>query len=154
VTLGASYIPTTADSTAGSVTLTLTSDAPGSICPAVNDQMIITINQPAVALANADQTICFGSAVTLAGALGGSASSGTWTGGTGSFTPNATTLGATYIPTSADSIAGSVTLTLTTNDPAGVCSSVTDQMTINLNQPATANANVNQTICYGSAVTL
>src|SRR6202007_3367875 len=145
-TLNATYTPSAADSLAGVVTLTLTTDNPVGVCNAVSDQMIITINQPASVNANADQTICYGSAVTLAGTIGGSATVGTWTGGTGSFTPNATTLNATYTPTAADSLAGTVTLTLTTNNPAGVCNAVSDQMIITINQPATVNANADQTI--------
>ncbi|MGZ3902915.1 MAG: T9SS type B sorting domain-containing protein, partial [Bacteroidia bacterium] len=153
-TPGATYTPSSADSTSGSITLTLTTNDPAGACPSVSDQMVIKINQPAVALANADQTICYGSSVTLAGAIGGAATSATWTGGTGSYTPDAITLGATYIPTAADSTTGSVTLTLTTNDPAGVCPAVSDQMIITINQPATINANSDQTICYGNTVTL
>ncbi|MGZ4094330.1 MAG: T9SS type B sorting domain-containing protein, partial [Bacteroidia bacterium] len=153
-TVGATYIPSSADSASGSVTLTITTNDPAGVCPAVSDQMIIKINQPAVALANADQIICYGSSVTLAGAISGAATNATWTGGTGSFTPDSVTLGATYIPTSADSTTGSVTLTLTTNDPAGICPAVSDQMIITINQPATINANADQTICYGNNVVL
>jgi gliding motility-associated-like protein len=152
--LGATYAPTTADSIAGVITLTLTTNDPSGVCPAVNDTMKITINQPVTVNANADQTICYGSSVTLAGAIGGSATSATWTGGTGIYSPNASTLGATYTPTSADSLAGTVTLTLITNDPAGVCPSLNDAMTITINQPATVNANANQIICFGNTVTL
>jgi gliding motility-associated-like protein len=152
--LNASYVPTSADSLAGIITVTLTTNDPAGICPAVTDLMTITISQPAVANASADQTICFGSSVVLAGVTGGSATSATWSGGAGSYTPNDSTLNASYIPTAADSAAGSVTLTLTTNDPAGVCPAVTDAMTLTINQPATANANVNQAICFGSQVTM
>jgi len=153
-TLGATYTPTSADSTAGTFTLTLTTNDPAGVCPAVNDQMVITIDQPAVALANANQTICYGSTVLLAGSIGGAATAGTWTGGSGTYTPDPNTLGATYTPTAADSAAGSITLTLTTDDPAGVCPSVSDPMTITIDQPATIDANADQTICYGSNVIL
>ncbi len=47
---------------------------------------------------------------------------GTWSSPSGGlFTPNATTLNATYIPTVGDLALGNVTLKLTTNDPPGEC---------------------------------
>jgi len=152
--LTATYTPSSADSLAGTITLTLTTNDPTGVCNAVTDVMTITIDQPAIVNASADQTICYGSVVTLNGSLGGSAATGTWTGGAGSFSPNNTTPGAIYTPTSADSLAGSITLTLTTDDPSGVCSVVNDVMTITISQPATANANTDQTICFGSSVNL
>jgi hypothetical protein len=130
-TLNAVYTPSAADVTAGTVTLTLTTNDPEGACPAVQDGMIVTINPPATANANVDQTICAGSTVTLAGSVGGGASSGTWsTSGTGSFDPSAITLNAVYTPSAADVTAGTVTLTLTTNDPEGACPAVSDAMVV------------------------
>jgi gliding motility-associated-like protein len=147
-TLNATYTPTAAEISAGTVTLTLTTNDPAGPCPAVTDQMIITINPIATVSAGADQTSCSSSAaVTLAGTVGGSATSGTWSGGTGTFTPSASALGATYTPSAAEITAGTVTLTLSTNDPAGPCAAVTDQMTITINTPATASAGADQTSC-------
>ncbi len=68
-----------------------------------------------------DQTICSTGTATLAGIIGGSAASATWSGGTGTYAPNNTTLNAVYTPSAAEITAGTVTLTLTTNDPAGPC---------------------------------
>jgi hypothetical protein len=116
--------------------------------------MVITINPVATVNAGVDQTICAGSSVTLAGTIGGSASSGLWTGGSGGFAPSATTLNAFYTPSAAEVTAGTVTLTLTTNDPAGPCPSVNDQVTITIDPAATANAGVDQTICSGNTVSL
>src|SRR5439155_25147936 len=88
--------------------------------------------------------------VTLAGSVGGAASSGSWSGGTGTFNPNNTTLTASYTPSAAEISAGTVTLTLTSNDPAGPCGAVTDTMVIAINAPATANAGLDQTACASS----
>jgi hypothetical protein len=71
--------------------------------------------------------------VTLNGSISGSASSASWSGGSGSFNPNANTLSAVYTPSAAEIAAGSVTLTLTTNDPAGSCGPANDQMKITIN---------------------
>ncbi|WP_413998939.1 hypothetical protein ACMDB5_14300 [Flavobacterium sp. W1B] len=154
-TLNAVYTPSAADIAGGSVTLTLTTNNPDGPCPAVSDFMVVTINPGATANANIDQTICAGSTVQLAGSVGGGASSGTWSSsGTGTFAPNATTLNAVYTPSAADIAGGSVTLTLTTNDPTGPCQAVSDMMVTFINPGATANANIDQTICAGSTVQL
>lgn len=153
-TLNAVYTPTAAEIAAGTVGLTLTTDDPAGPCPAASDQVVISINPAATVNAGPDQTICTGSAITLAGSVVGGASSGTWSGGTGSFTPNANTLNAVYTPGVAEVAAGSVTLTLTTNDPAGPCSPATDQVLITINPLATANAGPDQTICAGSTFVL
>jgi hypothetical protein len=146
--LTATYTPTAAEITAGTITLTLTTNDPAGPCPSASDQMVVTINPSAVANANSDQTVCASSpAVTLAGTLSGGAASGTWSGGAGTFSPNNTTLSATYTPTAAEITAGTVTLTLTTNDPSGPCAAVSDQMTITINPSATVSAGVPLTIC-------
>jgi hypothetical protein len=150
-TLNAVYTPNAAEITAGTATLTLTTNDPAGPCPAVSDQMIITINPVAVANGNIDQVVCASSpAVTLAGAVSGAASSGTWSGGTGTYNPNTTTLNAVYTPSAAEVTAGAVTLTLTTNDPTGPCNAVTDQVLITINPVATANANIDQITCASS----
>ena len=155
-TLNAVYTPSAGEVTAGTVTLTLTTDDPTGPCLAVSDTMTITINPAATVNAGADQTVCASSpAVTLAGIIGGSASNGTWSGGGGTFTPNATTLNASYTPSAGEVSAGTVTLTLTTNDPAGPCGAVGDTVTITITAGATVNAGADQTVCASSpAVTL
>src|SRR5262249_29117580 len=131
-TLNATYTPTAAEITAGSVTLTLTSADPAGPCAAVSDQMVINIRKAATVDAGADQSVCSGNPVPLSGTIGGGATSATWSGGTGTFNPNNTTLNATYTPSAAEITAGSVTLTLTTNDPAGPCGAVSDAMSITI----------------------
>ncbi|HEY9047794.1 MAG TPA: hypothetical protein VIN08_17930, partial [Ohtaekwangia sp.] len=153
-TLNAIYTPSAAEITAGTVTLTLTTNDPAGACTAASDNVTITINQAATVNAGTDQTICAGNTVTLAGTIGGSATSATWSGGTGTFAPNNTTLNAVYTPSAAEITAGTVTLTLTTNDPAGICTAATDNVTITINAAATVNAGPDQTICAGNTVTL
>lgn len=118
----------------GTVTLTLTAHPPaGSTCSAVTSTVIITVNIPATANAGPNQTVSASSPnVTLAGSVGGGASSGTWSGGAGVFIPNTAMLNATYKPTPAEIAAGSVTLTLTTNDPVGPCGPASSTMTITI----------------------
>ena len=150
-TLNATYTPTAAEIAAGSVTLTLTSNAVSGPCPQVSDQMTIAILPAATANAGQNQTVCSTSPqVQLAGAVGGGAASGTWSGGTGTFSPNASALNATYLPSAAEISAGGVTLTLTSNDPAGPCGAASDQVRLTINPAATANAGADQTLCSSS----
>ncbi|MCX6223378.1 MAG: MBG domain-containing protein, partial [Bacteroidia bacterium] len=155
-TLGATYTPTAGElSAGGNITLTLTTDDPVGVCNSVSDQMILTINLNASANAGVDQTICSGSTVSITGTRSGTGViSSTWTtGGTGSFL-NAGNLSTTYTPSAADITAGSVILTLTTNDPAGPCGAGSDFMVVTIDPAATANAGPNQNTCPGGQITL
>ena len=96
-----------------------------------NGSVMVTVLPPPTVNAGPDQTVCTSNLpVTLGGAIGGSATVGTWSGGGGSFNPGPTALNARYMPTASEIAAGMVTLTLTTNDPGGVCSPVSDTVTI------------------------
>ncbi|MCW3090662.1 MAG: hypothetical protein JWP81_1731, partial [Ferruginibacter sp.] len=150
-TLNAIYTPSTAEIAAGTVTLTLTSADPAGPCGATNDAMVITINPSVVTNANIDQSVCASSPnVTLAGSITGGATTGTWSGGGGTFNPNNTTLNAIYTPSAAEIAAGTVTLTLTSADPAGPCGATNDAMVITINPAAVTNANVDQVVCASS----
>jgi gliding motility-associated-like protein len=152
--LTAIYTPGSADITAGNVTLTLTTDDPSGPCGPASDNVVITIDQPATVEAGPAQTICSNGSATLAGSLGGAASSATWTtSGDGTFDDPAS-LTATYTPGVADSTSGTVTLTLTTNDPAGPCGPVNDSLILTIDPTATADAGAPQTICSGSTIAL
>jgi hypothetical protein len=123
----------------------------GASCADAVDSVDLTVSPRAIANAGADREVCASDpAVTLNGSISGSALSATWSGGTGTFNPNANTLNAIYTPSAAEITAGTVTLTLTTNDPAGSCGPGTDTMTIKINP----NPNVNITLedaCLGTA---
>lgn len=99
-------------------------------CSSGSGTTLVVVNQTPTVDAGANQASCNGAAVTLAGTLGGSASSITWTtAGTGTFS-NVNALNSDYTPSAADILAGTVVLTLTTNDPAGPCGAVSDVMTV------------------------
>ncbi|MBL4664991.1 MAG: gliding motility-associated C-terminal domain-containing protein [Nitrospinaceae bacterium] len=150
--LGAEYTPGATDITTTSVTLKITSDDPAGPCVAIADSMVLTINLTATADAGSDTAICEGSLYTLAGVMGGTASSITWTTpGDGSF-DNPALPGATYTPGSGDIGAGFITLTITTNDPDGAepCVPAFDDVIVTINPIATVSAGPNDTICAGS----
>ncbi|MBI3510729.1 MAG: gliding motility-associated C-terminal domain-containing protein, partial [Bacteroidetes bacterium] len=144
--LNGTYNPSSADTTAGSVTLTLTSTANGA-CPSANDQLVITITDGPVANAGADQTVCANNAAV---SLGGSiitATGGQWSSsGTGTFTPSSTTLNATYNPSAADTAAGTVTLYLSTTGN-GQCFAAIDSMIITITNAPLVNAGSNIFVC-------
>ncbi|MCZ4410700.1 hypothetical protein O3Q51_17925, partial [Cryomorphaceae bacterium 1068] len=152
-TLNATYTPTAAEITAGTLTLTLTTTANGD-CIAVTDDVEITFGPSPTANAGADETVCANDPeVNLNGQVT-VASGGTWSGGTGVFTPNNTTLGATYTPSATEIANGSATLTLTTTGN-GDCNAETDQITIIITPAPTANAGADDTFCANnSAITL
>ncbi|MES2590352.1 MAG: PKD domain-containing protein [Bacteroidota bacterium] len=85
------------------------------------DVVNVTVYPVTTVNAGSSQYVCAGSSLTLSGSFGGSATGGTWSGGTGTFTPNNTTLNAVYTPSAAEFAADSIILTLTTNDPTGPC---------------------------------
>jgi hypothetical protein len=150
-TLNAIYTPSAAEIAAGGVTLTLTGTPSLGPCPPVSDQVRITINALPTANAGPDQTRCATSPlVQLAGQVGG-VGGGTWSGGAGTFSPSASALNATYQPTSGEIAAGSVQLTLTTQDPAGPCGPVGDTVRITFAPAATANAGPDQIVCASTA---
>ena len=106
----------------------------GASCANAVDDVILTVSPKANANAGADQEVCAADPdVTLNGSFSGSALSASWSGGGGTFSPNANTLNATYTPSAAEIAAGTVTLTLTTDDPPGSCGVATDTMTITIN---------------------
>ena len=148
------YTPSAADIAAGIVTLTLTTNNPAGPCPSVSDVLTLTINPAAVVDAGANATICSGTTYTLSGTFSGGASSLTWsTSGSGTF-DNTSLPNATYTPSLADISAGSVILTTTSNDPAGPCGIVTDNMTLIINPVATVNAGADATMCSSATFQL
>jgi hypothetical protein len=142
------YTPTAAEIAAGGVTLTFTVTPLSGPCPPASDAVRITVRPVATANAGTDLAVCASAPqVTLAGAVGGGATSGTWSGGAGSYSPNASSLTATYTPTAGEIAAGGVTLTLTSNDPAGPCGTFADQVRITINPAATVDAGADRIAC-------
>jgi len=144
-------IPNATTANSGEYTLTFTD---GYGCTPLVQKVTTTVGIAATVNAGSDQSVCASSpSVGLAGAIGGSAISGTWSGGTGTFTPGPTTLNAVYTAGPADIASGSVNLILTaTNDPASVCPVVSDQVKITYFPVVTANINSSSgPLCNGGS---
>jgi hypothetical protein len=134
--------------TTGTVTLTLTTNDPTGECPAVTSTVVLTVTAPATANAGSAATLCSGTAYTLIGSsVGGSATTGAWsiTSVTGTMTNNSSQLSSTaqssapntvtFTPTAGTT--GTVSLTLTTNDPTGECPVVISTVVLTVNSNTT-----------------
>lgn len=144
------YNPSAADRTAGSVTLTLTAMSPG--CTNGLSNKTLTIRAAATAVAGTTVNVCTGGSSNItAGSSASNYSVVTWTSsGTGTFTnPNSLTT-ATYDPSPADIIAGSVTLTLTATGNAPCADAISTKSFI-INTPVTADAGTAVSTCSTSS---
>ncbi|MBK7030681.1 MAG: PKD domain-containing protein [Bacteroidales bacterium] len=142
----ATYTPSVADIAAGSVVLTMTVDANPPCTGSVSDSFVLTINGAATAFAGPDASICNNIPFALGSATATNFASVLWTStGTGSFT-NPAVVNPVYIPSTADMLAGSVILTLTSNALPS-CISVSDAMTLSITQLPAVNAGVDTHIC-------
>ncbi len=150
--LNAQYIPSAQDVTTGGVTLTLSSTTPDN-CAISTDQTIVKFQLLQAVTAGNNQTICSQSGAKLAGTIT-IAGGGVWTSsGTGTFSPNASQLDATYYPSAADITAGSVVLTLTANN-AGTCYIPTDKLSVTFLPPPAVSIKGPVYVLKGRTITL
>jgi gliding motility-associated-like protein len=136
-------------STPGTYTITNTYAGTGSCAPGSSSQQV-TIYQQVLVYAGPDQTAAAGSSVQLAGSISGGTTSGTWSGGTGSFAdPTSTTT--VYTPGQGET---SAKLTLTSATPPGPCGAASSFVTINFATAPPAPTAAGAITCAGSAITL
>ncbi|MBL4658102.1 MAG: PKD domain-containing protein, partial [Flavobacteriales bacterium] len=149
------YTPGPTDISMGTVTLTITSDDPAGPCPAGTGVVNLAINQSATVSAGPDGLNCEGPIpAPMAGTMGGSATSITWTTtGSGSFS-DINLLTATYTASFADVTAGSVINIITSDDPdgSGPCAAAVDSMTLTL--LALDSVSVGAIICDDDSIML
>ena len=130
-------------------TVTNTIPASGS-CPAVTYSTSVVINPVIFISAGPNQDVPVGTPVTLAGSISGAVSTGTWSGGTGSFSnPNA--LNAIYTPGPGET---SATLTLTSANPPAPCTPLSRTVTITFSARPPAPTAAGAQACMGSVTTL
>lgn len=142
------------ESTAGTYSVTNIIAAANG-CPDVIENVVITINPIATATAGLNAAICADQSFSLAGGIGGAASSLLWsTSGTGVFS-DPTSATSLYTPSASDISIGSVLLTITSDDPTGPCSFVSDDMTLMINPTPTVSAGASNTLtCINTTLTL
>ena len=151
--LNATYYPSASELTLGSVNLILTSTANGN-CNQISDNVLIIYTTAPSANAGVDLSSCQNNPTSiLSGIVSGPTSTGIWAGGTGTFSPNNTTLNATYIPSPADLASGAVTLTLTTTNN-GTCNQSIDSVKINFTPSPLVNAGLDLTTCRNNIISV
>ncbi|HWY37790.1 MAG TPA: PKD domain-containing protein, partial [Bacteroidia bacterium] len=149
--LNVTYNPSPNDITAGTVKLKLTTTNNG-MCKAAEDSIIVTFTSPPMVNAGVDQDICMNTpAVTLNGNISGATTTGTWSGGAGTYTPNNTTLNAVYNPTPSEITSGVLILTLTSSNN-GTCLAANDAMQINFRAKPFANFSAQNTCLNNGSV--
>ncbi|MBZ9779089.1 gliding motility-associated C-terminal domain-containing protein [Psychroflexus sp. CAK8W] len=112
----------------GTITFTLTSDNSGTLCSEASDTHTVTVNSgPEVDAGNYDP-ICVDSTISLNGSFGGAASSITWTSSDGGTFDDPTDPSTDFTPPAG--FTGIITLTITSDDPAGSCPATTDTVEI------------------------
>jgi len=119
-------------------------------CPPTYDTVVVTSFASAItANAGTDQTVCEANMpIVLSGSVI-AASGGVWTGGNGSFSPNDSTLNASYTPTLAEIANGSIELYLTTTGN-GTCPPDVDTVLISIVKfNATIANTLNAVSCFG-----
>ncbi|WP_413668609.1 PKD-like domain-containing protein [Mucilaginibacter sp. Mucisp86] len=109
----------------------------------------VTIDPGAKADAGPDQAIQPGETAKMAGSIDG-VNGGRWSGGLGRFV-DATDLTTTYIPAAGEK---QVILTLTSNDPSGICGAAIDRVVINISSTLRAPTAPGTTTCMGSIATV
>ncbi len=106
----------------------------GGGCWGTEGMAVVTINPVATANAGSPLTICAGDSATLAGSIGGSATTSIWSAPSGTFS-NPASLTSKYTPSIAS---GAVTLTLTT---VGPCAPATSTVVATVNDCGLAGVN-------------
>jgi len=122
-------------------------------CTSSAGSTTVFVNEPAIAIAGNDQTVCVTAGVVpLAGIVSGGSSTGIWTSnGSGTFLPSNTTLNAKYIPSAADTTVRRVILTLTSTNNGGCMASVSS-LVITFDKLPIVNAGADQAVCSNDAI--
>ena len=98
--------------------------------------------------------ICDGTTFTLNGSFGDAATSATWTTTGDGVIADPSDMNSLYTPGPSDAATGSITFTLTTNDPSGSCDAVSDDMVLTINPGVIVNAGSDDIICSNTSIAL
>lgn len=144
--LTATYTPSAADQTAGSVKLILTALSLAPCSVTVSDTMKLTLTPAPISNAGADVSICENTSLIITDASVSNSTSIIWsTSGTGSFS-NPGFINPVYTPSATDITSGSVVLTLTVTGDA-ICAPALDQKIITFVLNPLVNAGNDTHIC-------
>ncbi|RUA35062.1 MAG: hypothetical protein DSY77_03490 [Bacteroidetes bacterium] len=111
------------------------------LCVGLRDTLPVVINPDAFVFAGADTIVCQGASVLLEASIAKGASSGSWSGGEGTFN-NRNSLSTFYTPSPGEIENGAtITFTFTSNDPdgsVGPCTAISDQVNVTIDELPTA----------------
>ena len=139
------YTPGSTEIASGAVVLTLLTNDPAGLCPAVSDFITLTVITSPQINAGADAAICQGSTYKVTDAAATNYNTIAWTeNGAGSLS-GAGTLTPTYTPAAGD-YGNSVTLTLTATGN-GPCATVIDTKVLYIDRTPGATVGAAQNIC-------
>jgi len=137
----------------GTYTVEISDGLNSPTCPSDFFSIPVTVGLPPVVSAGPDDTVCASSPEAFLNGSITNATGGIWTGGTGTFDPNNTTLFASYTPSVAEIAAGFVELTLTSTGAGGGCTNAPDVVKIFISADITVTVIPPTLDCYGSAET-
>lgn len=147
--LTGTYTASSSEVANGAVTLTLTTSG-NKVCPAATDQVTFTFEPVPVADAGPDVEVCENNILINLGGSVTNAAGGIWSGGNGSYSPDNTSLGITYVPTAAEISSGQVALNFTTYGTK-ICPPYTDQVVVKITPAPTVNAGPDQIVCSNAS---
>ncbi|MNJ97472.1 HYR domain protein [compost metagenome] len=139
--------------TAGTYTAEVTDGLSTATCPDAFVSVPVTIATTPVVSAGVDQIVCATSPTVLLHATS-TTGSGIWSGGSGSFQPDGSSLITSYTPSAAEINNGSVTLTFTSTGAGGGCLNSDDQMTITLSDTVVSQPIAGTIACYNGSTTI
>lgn len=145
----ATYSPSTDEIANGTLILTLTSTDIGD-CFAVNDNVVVSISDAPTANAGPDQVLCANNSEILLNGSSTLSSGAEWSGGFGTFSPNASVANATYTPTASEIASGVLTLRYNTTGN-GTCNASFDEVEFNFTPSPEVEAGLPQTSCANNA---
>ncbi len=154
-TLNATYVPSAADVTTGSVILVLTSTNNAN-CNVSTDTMEVLFTGAAIVTASVDTiSVCSNNPlVNLSGTVSGSSTTGKWvTAGNGIYSPNNLSLIASYSPSTTEISNGQIWMYLESTQN-GNCNPVRDSILIIFTPSPTVEAGINQIVCSNDVSTI
>lgn len=150
------YTPSAADLAAGSITLTLSSQAPLSGCLNTSKSFTVGFNDPPVVNVISPLIACTNSqSVALTGTVTGSNLTYLWTtNGGGIFATGSNTLNAVYVFSAGDLTQPSVIFTLQAidNSTVGTCAPQKGFITVNIQPAPTLSISTTPTICASNPI--
>lgn len=159
ITPNTEYSPTPTELLNGAnISFILQTDDPAGPCIEATSTVNVTINKRAQVNAGLDLVKCAYETIQLNGSIPvtSSATSFTWSGGAGSFSPDPNTGNATYTPSAAERNGANLILTLTSDDadgPGGPCPAEVDNVSLSINpRPAIPSATQPAEYCVGDLI--